>query len=131
MTTALSTMPGAMTRRRQPPSDFGRRLIAIRKARGLTQVQLAEAIGSSQRAISYYESETGHAPAPVIVQLARALDVSADELLGLQTVRVAKKKESPEKRRLWKKFQKLQSLPIKDQRAVIRLLNSLATRKAG
>jgi hypothetical protein len=32
--------------------------------------------------------------------------------------------------RLWKKFQKLLTLPEKDRRAVIRLLNSLATRKA-
>jgi transcriptional regulator with XRE-family HTH domain len=122
-----------MTRRKQAPSDFGARLAQIRKARGVTQIELARAIGSTQRAISYYESETGHAPAPVIAQLAKALDVSADQLLGLQTLKINKSrdKDDPETQRLWRKFQKLQALPVKDQRAVIRLLNSLATRKTG
>jgi hypothetical protein len=33
---------------------------------------------------------------------------------------------SLEKQRLWKRFQKMEVLPTKDQRAVIRLINSLA-----
>ena len=32
---------------------------------------------------------------------------------------------SIEKQRLWKRFQKMEALPTKDQRAVIRLINSL------
>jgi len=33
---------------------------------------------------------------------------------------------SVQKQRLWKRFQKMDVLPTKDQRAVIRLINSLA-----
>ena len=33
---------------------------------------------------------------------------------------------SMQKQRLWKRFQKMDVLPTKDQRAVIRLINSLA-----
>jgi len=33
---------------------------------------------------------------------------------------------SVQKQRLWKRFQKMEVLPTKDQRAVIRLINSLA-----
>jgi transcriptional regulator with XRE-family HTH domain len=109
-----------------PSSEFGRRLTAIRQERGLTQTQLAERISSSQRAISYYETVADAAPGPIIVQIARALDVSADELLGLKPPRKARTiTEDPKTKRLWKKFQQVQELPEKDQRAVIRLINSL------
>ena len=54
------TIDGVMARKKQAPSGFGERLLALRKARGLTQVQLAEAIGSSQRAVSYYENHASY-----------------------------------------------------------------------
>lgn len=54
------TIDGLMARKKQVPSGFGERLLAMRKARGLTQVELAEAIGSSQRAISYYENHAAY-----------------------------------------------------------------------
>ena len=34
-----------------------KRLFALRKAQGLTQVQLADALGTTQRVISYYETD--------------------------------------------------------------------------
>ena len=83
--------------------------------------------------ISHYESTPGQPTAPVVAKLAAALGVTADQLLGLDRAGSAKTKvdlEKPEVRRLWKKFQKLLVLPTKDQRAVIRLLNSLAERRA-
>lgn len=60
------------------------------------------------------------------VELAKALKVSADELLGIESVKARGLAESPEKRRLWRKFQQVMELPERDQRAVIRLVNSLA-----
>jgi transcriptional regulator with XRE-family HTH domain len=93
-------------------------------------VQLAKAAQVTQRAISYYETDGGSPPGPVIAQLAQALKVSADELLGIQAApreasgfeRVA---SDPEKQRLWKRFQRITLLPERDQKAVIRLINSL------
>jgi transcriptional regulator with XRE-family HTH domain len=109
-----------------PSSEFGRRLTAIRQERGLTQTQLAERIDASQRVISYYETVADSAPGSIIVQLAQALEVSADELLGLRPPKkVRSVPEDPKTKRLWKKFQQVQKLPEKDQRAVIRLVNSL------
>jgi len=118
----------AMTSKKTPPTPFAARLYEARRASGLTQVQLAEKIGSTQRAISYYESTTGLPPVPVLVDLAKALDVSTDDLLGLAPASAPPKakKESPAERRLWKKFQQVLRLPAKDQRAVIRLINSVA-----
>jgi hypothetical protein len=42
-----------------------------------------------------------------------------------QTKKAAANHEDPEIRRAWKKFQQLMTLAEKDQRAVIRLVNSL------
>jgi len=120
----------SMPRSKQPPAtEFARRLIAARTARGLTQVQLAELTRSTQRNISHYETGAGYPPVPVITELARALDVSTDELLGARNGRTPaarKEQEDPQLKRLWKKFRQVTRLPDKDQRAVIRLINSLA-----
>ena len=51
------------------------------------------------------------------------------ELLGLKPpphAAPAVQEDDPETRRLWKRFQVVTQLPEKDQRAVIRLINSLA-----
>jgi len=71
----------------------------------------------------------------VLADLAQALNVSTDEWLGVKTnakMTRAKKvvdTDNPEMRRVSKKFQQLMTLPEKDQRAVIRLVNSLVETK--
>jgi transcriptional regulator with XRE-family HTH domain len=120
-----------MPKKVQPASPFGERLAALRKARGLTQTQLAELIHSSQRAISRYETVADRAPAPVLAALAKALRVTTDELLGIKPLRSAPAngEDGPEARRLWRKFRQVMDLPEKDRRAVIRLVNSLVESK--
>jgi transcriptional regulator with XRE-family HTH domain len=114
-----------MPAKKEPHTAFGKRLFALRKTRGLTQVQLADALGTTQRVISYYETEAELPPSTAIIPLARVLEVSADELLGLKPTET-NSNSSVQKQRLWKRFQKMDVLPTKDQRAVIRLINSLA-----
>ncbi len=115
----------AMPAKKEPHTAFGKRLFALRKAQGLTQVQLADALGTTQRVISYYETDAELPPAAAIVPLARLLEVSTDQLLGLEPAAPGGRQE-PQQQRLWKRFQKMEALPTKDQRAVIRLINSLA-----
>lgn len=62
---------------------FGKRMAELRKAAGYTQQQLATEIGVSRRMIAYYETEAGHPPASFLIELARALNLSTDTLLGL------------------------------------------------
>ena len=119
------TIAPVMPAKKPSQNAFGQRLVTLRQARRLTQVQLAKATGMTQRAISYYEIEAEFPPAPALITLANALSVSTDELLGLKPAQ-ANGNDSPEKQRLWKRFQKMEALPTKDQRAVIRLINSLA-----
>jgi len=118
-----------MPRKKSEPSEFGRRLETLRKARGLTQLQIAQALGSTQRTVSYYETQGGSPPAHVVVTLAKLLRVSADELLGLKPSKIGHGKEYSERQRLWKRFQRMTSLAERDQRAVLRLINSLAGSK--
>jgi len=117
-------------------SDFGARLMTFRKAQDISQAQLAKAAHTTQRAISYYETGLGFPPAPLVARLAHALKVSSDELLGIKpqprdVSNFERVNSDPEGRRLWKKFQQMASLPQKDQRAVIRLINSLSAPRGG
>lgn len=119
-----------MPRKKKEDPSFGPRLASLRKARGLTQVLLAEATKTTQRSISYYENDDGVPPSSIVVALAQALQVSADELLGMKPppkAAPAASDDDAETRRLWKRFQVVAQLPEKDQRAVIRLIHSLAT----
>ena len=115
-----------MPRKKRQKTGFGERLRSLRKARGLTQVQLAQAANTTQRAISYYENEAGFPPVTAVIELAAALRVSTDELIGVKPPKRERSALTPETRRLWKKFQQFTTLPEKDQRAVIRLVNSLS-----
>ncbi|MBL8909962.1 MAG: helix-turn-helix transcriptional regulator, partial [Archangium sp.] len=63
--------------------SFGERLARLRKAAGYTQKELGEEVGTSQRMVAYYEAQTEHPPTKLMPALAKALGVSADELLGL------------------------------------------------
>jgi transcriptional regulator with XRE-family HTH domain len=62
---------------------FGKRLIQIRKAKGLTQVELGKMIGVSQRIIHHYENKAEYPPAQKLIEIAGALNMSIDELLGV------------------------------------------------
>jgi transcriptional regulator with XRE-family HTH domain len=116
-----------MPRKKQPQTEFGERLVGLRQQRRLTQVQLAEATGLTQRAISYWETMPGYPAAPAIVALAKALRVSSDELLGIKPLpRSAAAVQAPEEKRLWKKLKLVAALPERDQRAVLRLIDSAA-----
>ena len=114
-----------MPAKKPPKTSFGQHLYALRRARGLTQADLAQALRTTQRAISYYENEVECPPGSVLVALARALRVTTDELLGVKSAKLDG--EALEKQRLWKRFKRMASLPERDQRAVIRLINSLAS----
>ena len=61
--------------------DFPDKLAALRKKKGFTQQTLADTIGCHVIQISRYESGTSQPTLDVIRKLARALNVSADELL--------------------------------------------------
>ena len=69
-----------------------------------------------------YEQDDAQPPGTLLVNLAIALKVSADELLGLKPV---KEKASPKRARLLKRLQQVEKLPQSDQRAVLKFVDAL------
>jgi len=101
---------------------FGTRLAALRQAKGLTQTELGEAVGVSNRVIAYYEADGAQPPGAMLVDLARALGVSTDELLGVKPVR---DQLSPRTARLLKRLRRIEELQPGDQRAVLKLVDAM------
>lgn len=67
-------------------NDFGSRLKEIRKSKGVTQKQLAIAIGGSERGIQNYELNERKPAFDVLIALADFFDVSLDYLCGRSDV---------------------------------------------
>jgi transcriptional regulator with XRE-family HTH domain len=61
---------------------FGNRLRELREARGLSQEELADKVGSSEPQIWRYEHNKGNPTKDVLERLADFFGVSVDELLG-------------------------------------------------
>lgn len=62
--------------------EFGDRLLAAREARGLNQTELAKASGLQPAAIGHFERNRRKPSFANVRALAKALEVSADYLLG-------------------------------------------------
>ena len=63
--------------------EFGQRLRQYRRAKHLTQQELADLLGVSNKSVSRWESG-GYPDVALLAPLARALGVTVDELLGCQ-----------------------------------------------
>ncbi len=68
-------------------SPFGEALVQAREAAGLTQKDLADKLGVSQRAICWWEREPVALKPEQLAALADVLNVSADELIGRKIAR--------------------------------------------
>lgn len=64
--------------------DIGRRIRSIRLDRGITQEQLAEAVGVGVTHISHIETGSGIPSLQVFIDIINALNCSADELLCIE-----------------------------------------------
>lgn len=65
-------------------SVFARRLRQARKALGLGQAVFADKIGVHPNTYRFYESDTRKPQIDILVEIAKALNVSTDWLLGLK-----------------------------------------------
>lgn len=107
--------------------SFVQRLIRIRKAKNISQKELADLIGVSPRVMAYYETETERPPATKLVQLAKALKVSLDELMGIKSFT---HEELVKNKKILKKMKELDQLPPQDQKAVFRFIDALMAKHA-
>ena len=119
----LDAMPQRKTRK--TTETCGQRLARLRKARGLTQTELGAQVGLSYRMVAYYESQTDRPPAHVLPELARALGVSVDELLG---IRRGPAVPVVTNLRLWRRLQQIERLPPAARKAVLKVLDGYLAR---
>lgn len=134
MALKMESMPRKKKTTSKKNQSFGQRLAELRKLRGMTQVELANKLDSTQRAITYYENEASYPPVDTIIQLAKILGVTTDELLAVKNGKTSNEAvdmaNDPELRRLWRKFQQVAKWPEKDRNAVIRLINTVTGKTA-
>jgi transcriptional regulator with XRE-family HTH domain len=105
--------------------EVGERIARLRRDRGVSQGELGRKIGASQRVMSYYERGSTRIPAEALLKIADVLKVSAYEILGR-----AAPSRSPRNPRLWKLLEKIEALPRRDQKVVLRTIEAIA-RDAG
>ena len=107
---------------------FGERLVAAREAAGLSQKDLAEKIGISQRALSWWEREPVALKPDQLAALAEALGVTADHLLGRTP---EKKRGSGPKGKAQKVFEAVSKLPRHQQKKIIDVVESFVNQHGG
>ena len=104
-------------------TPVGERLFRSRKARGLTQAELGERIGSSKRMVAHYESDATTPPIDVLGKLADALNVTVSYLLGES----AQKKIDADIKPIYRRhLEILQRLPLKEQKTAMKMIEALA-----
>ncbi|HNP65859.1 MAG TPA: helix-turn-helix transcriptional regulator [Woeseiaceae bacterium] len=100
---------------------LGARVAELRKARDITQVQVAEHLGVSQQTANAYETGYRRIPVSALPPLARFLGVSLDELVG-ETTQAKKRGPTP---RLQQQLEQISQLPRAKQRFVIEMLDTV------
>jgi transcriptional regulator with XRE-family HTH domain len=111
----------------KPRSSLGERLAKARERAGISQVELAERMGTSQQTVAYWERKAVSLRSDVIIQLAEILDISADELLGTGKRPNRAAKPSGKARQL---FDAVSKLPRRQQEKIIAVLEPFVNEHA-
>jgi len=105
--------------------DFSRNLKRLRKQKGLSQYDLADLTGFSQRMIAHYETHAIQPSLDKIEAIAKALGVKPAELLASDTPNSDEIDASMFDTRSLKKLQDILSLPQNDRADLYRMLNRM------
>ncbi len=104
---------------------MAQRLARLRRERGLTQLEVAAGVDVPQPRISQYERGELRLHGELIVNLSAVLNVSADELLGINDIR---RPSLIEDRRILRRVQKMGSLSRRDQQALLRTIDAFLSK---
>ena len=102
-------------------STLGTRIAELRQQAELSQQQLADALGLKQQTWATYESATRRLPSSLLIPLCETLNVSVEELLGIQQ---AKGKRGPVPK-IQKQFNAIGELPKSKQTHIARVIDAL------
>ena len=125
---ALEAMAG------RPPTKeaslFGKKLAELRARRGLTQQQLAEQLGVSQKTITYYERRTVNPSLELIQRLAAFFDVSPAELVDKAATPEPRRRKFGPKSALDEAVERARRLPRHKQQVVAQLIEAYVRAEA-
>ena len=102
-------------------TSLAQRISKLRKDLNLTQTQVADRLSITQPAYARYEAAQRKIPIDLMPDLAKAFDVSVEDLMGIS----AKGKRRGPQSQLEKRFEEIQALPKKEQRFIIETLDRL------
>lgn len=94
---------------------IGNKLFTIRKRNGMTQAEVAEAAGLSDRTYADIERGTVNMRIETILRICDVLHITPDEILTEDSISVSAKQEE-----LW---QKLNACPPKEKETALQLLS--------
>ena len=106
---------------------LGARIAELRKAHGLTQVQLAEALELTQQMIASYEVGRRRVPVSLLPAIAQALAVSVEVLIGQKEASPGKRGPAP---KLQQQMERIQRLPKAQQRFVMQMIDTVLAQAA-
>ena len=106
--------------------SFGERLARLRQAAGYSQRDFASEVGISQRMVVYYEKASERIPIHLMPLFAKALGVSADQLLGIEKV---KDNGRSRDNRLWRRFSQVEKLPTNQRKQIVQILDAFLERE--
>lgn len=101
---------------------LGARVAELRKARNVTQVEMAQTLGVSQQTINSYEVGRRRIPVSALPRLARSLGVSIEELLGEDAGTAKRRGPTP---KLQQQIERILELPRTQQRFVMQMLDTV------
>jgi transcriptional regulator with XRE-family HTH domain len=102
-------------------TEFGERLCEMRERAGLSQQQLAERVGVSQRAYSYWERYSVTLRPDQLLKLASALSISVEELVGSAQT---KRKGAGPAGKMRQLFEEASKLPRSKQQQIAAVLEA-------
>jgi transcriptional regulator with XRE-family HTH domain len=110
----------------KPRPKQGLRLAQLRKAAGLSQIELAKAVGVPQQSIAYWETVATPPRSDVLPKMAKALGVRVEDILGDTPIH-AVRRPGPVGR-LQRIFEQASSLPRREQQLVADFVETLVER---
>ena len=102
---------------------LGQRIAQFRKARGLTQQQLAEILGIAQQTVAHYEGGRLRIAVALLPALTKTLEITVEELLE-EAPKAAKSKRGPAST-LEKQIEQISQLPRAKQKFVMEMLDTV------
>jgi transcriptional regulator with XRE-family HTH domain len=108
---------------------IGERIRILRKNMGLTQVELARRLKTSQQVITSYERGITTPDADKVPAIAQAMGVTLDELYGDKVPKQTREKSVHGNKRTAKAMELFDRLSPGDQRTVLKLIRNLLAQK--